>query len=36
MNTDYAVIWSLSSADINMHVGGKIAALHCCIAEDTR
>lgn len=33
MNTDCAVIWSLSYADINMYVGGKIAALHRCMLQ---
>lgn len=33
MNTDCAVIWSLSYADINMYVGGKIAA--CCRETET-
>lgn len=28
MNTECAVIRSLPYADINMYVGGKIAALH--------
>ena len=33
MNTDCAVIWSLSYADINMYVGGKIVASHRCVPE---
>lgn len=31
MNTDCAVIWRLSSTDINMYVGGKIAAVLRCM-----
>lgn len=35
MNTGCAAMWSSSCADINMYVGGKIAALHHCIAKET-
>lgn len=36
MNTDCAVIWSLSCIDFNMYVGRKMASLRCSTDNDTQ